>query len=98
MTKIFEDFEDDSEDEDEEKDVGTGVVTSQLRHFVVQVLFSGYTRFFMAPYDDNRNISTGLCSSIRANDPSIHRSFQINSKDIKSDSLIFCFHNLFLTP
>ncbi|KAL1714848.1 tubulin-tyrosine ligase family-domain-containing protein [Schizophyllum commune] len=40
LTKIFEDFEDDSEDEDEEKDVGTGVVTSQLRHFVVQVLFS----------------------------------------------------------
>ncbi|KAI5897678.1 TTL-domain-containing protein [Schizophyllum commune H4-8] len=36
LTKIFEDFEDDSEDEDEEKDVGTGVVTSQLRHFVVQ--------------------------------------------------------------
>ncbi|KAI4294477.1 TTL-domain-containing protein [Schizophyllum commune Loenen D] len=36
LTKIFEGFEDDSEDEDEEKDVGTGVVTSQLRHFVVQ--------------------------------------------------------------
>ncbi|TRM65765.1 tubulin-tyrosine ligase family-domain-containing protein [Schizophyllum amplum] len=35
LTKIFEEFEDDGS-EDEEKDVGTGVVTSQLRHFVVQ--------------------------------------------------------------
>ncbi|KAL1690355.1 tubulin-tyrosine ligase family-domain-containing protein [Schizophyllum commune] len=42
LTKIFEDFEDDSEDEDEEKDVGTGVVTSQLRHFVVQFHLRAY--------------------------------------------------------
>ncbi|KAL1741482.1 tubulin-tyrosine ligase family-domain-containing protein [Schizophyllum fasciatum] len=36
LTQIFEEFEDDSEDEGDKKDVGTGVVTSQLRHFVVQ--------------------------------------------------------------
>lgn len=33
------DSEDEPEEEDEEEDEGTGVMTSQLRHFVIQVSF-----------------------------------------------------------
>ena len=37
LQRIFEEFEGDSEDEDEDAEDGTAVITSQLRHFVIQV-------------------------------------------------------------
>lgn len=89
LTKIFEEFEDDSEDEDEAKDVGTGVVTSQLRHFVVQVLYSFQTAYAPMPYNADRSTSIDHYSSTPENDPSIPHLCQKSSKDIKSEIDLF---------
>lgn len=42
LQNIFNDFEDAEDDASDSDDVGTSVVTSQLRHFVVQVEHSNH--------------------------------------------------------
>jgi tubulin--tyrosine ligase len=50
LQDIFESFEEDSDEEGkEDEDGGTDVVTSQLRHFVMQVRFFYFARPFDLP-------------------------------------------------
>jgi tubulin--tyrosine ligase len=66
LQRIFDSFEE-SEDEDSESEVyhnDTNVLTSQLRHFVIQV---GFTSSLLSPKIVVRNIYPGQYSSIHDN-------------------------------